>query len=316
MELKNAKSFASALAATVLLTLLAAAVPFAGMLFLPLAPQPALAFGLTHGIPLTALLLAVATGLIVFAAGADVGAAYVLIALMVLVLLYAFSRRSSIEAAVGTAAVAMLAGLAVCLTLTFGSASEAFHGLQLFLQENLKATLDLYAGSGFSAETVDRIRQQSPQIVATIVAVLPSIAFGSFVTLILINIFFLLRRFPEQRDSIAGAADFREWRAPEWLVWPFLAGGFTLVVPGLDLGRTIALNFLLATSVVYFFHGLSIIAYYFHHKRVPRLLRGFIYLAIFFEQILTIAVVALGLFDLWGDFRRLKKKNLNPNPAA
>jgi uncharacterized protein YybS (DUF2232 family) len=316
MELKNAKSFAAALAATVLLTLLAAAVPFAGMLFLPLAPQPALAFGLTYGMPSTALLLAVATGLIVFAAGAEVGAAYVLIALMVLVLLHAFRRRWSIEAAVAAAAAAMLAALAVCLTLSFGSVSEVFHGLQLFLQENLKATLDLYAGVGFSAETVDRIRQQSPQIVATIVAVLPALAFASFVALILINIFFLLRRFPGQRDSIAGAADLREWRAPEWLVWPFLAGGFTLLAPGVDPARAIALNALLAISVVYFFHGLSIIAYYFHHKRVPRLLRGFIYLAIFFEQILTIAVVALGLFDLWGDFRRLKKKNLNPNPAA
>lgn len=316
MELKNAKSFAAALAATVLLTLLAAAVPFAGMLFLPLAPQPALAFGLTHGIPSTALLLMVATGLIVFAAGADVGSVYVLIALMVFILLYAFRRRWSIEAAVAAASAAMLAGLGVFLTLSFGSASEVFRGVQLFLQENLKATLDLYAGAGFSAETVDRIRQQSPEIVATIVAVLPALAFGSFVTLTLINIFFLLRRFPEQRDSIAGAADLREWRAPEWLVWPFLTGGFTLLMPGIDVGRTIALNVLLAVSVVYFFHGLSIIAYYCHHKRVPRLLRGFIYLAIFFEQILTIAVVALGLFDLWGDFRRLKKKNLNPNPAA
>ncbi|HEY1270078.1 MAG TPA: DUF2232 domain-containing protein [Candidatus Binatia bacterium] len=316
MELKNAKSFAAALAATVLLTLLAAAVPFAGMLFLPLAPQPALAFGLTYGMPSTVVLLAVATGLIVFAAGAEVGAAYVLIALMVLVLLYAFRRRWSIEAAVAAAAAAMLAGLAVCLILSFGSASEVFRGVQIFLQENLKLTLDLYAGAGFSAETVDRIRQQSPQIVATIVAILPALAFGGFVTLILINIFFLLRRFPEQRDSIAGAPDLREWRAPEWLVWPFLAGGFTLLVPGVNPGRVIALNVLLATSVVYFFHGLSIIAYYFHYKRVPRLLRGFIYLAIFFEQILTIAVVVLGLFDLWGDFRRLKKKNLNPNPAA
>src|SRR5690242_6891548 len=184
MELKNAKSFAAALAATVLLTLLAAAVPFAGMLFLPLAPQPALAFGLTYGIPSSALLLALATGLIVFAAGAEVGAVYVLIALMVLVLLHAFRRRWSIEAAVAAAAGAMLAGLAVSLTLSFGSASEIFRGVQIFLQDNLKATLDLYAAAGFSAETVDRIRQQSPQIVATIVAVLPALAFGSFVAVV------------------------------------------------------------------------------------------------------------------------------------
>lgn len=316
MELKTAKSFAAALAATVCLTLLAAAVPFAGLLFLPLAPQPALGFGLTHGIPSTTLLLALATAVIVYVAGAEVGAAYVLIAVMALALLYAFARRWSIEAAVGGAAAAMLAGLAAGLALFFGPPSDIFHGVQNFLQENLKATLDLYAGAGFSSESVERIRQQGPQIVATLVNVLPALAFGSFVTLVLINIFFLLRRFPERRDEIAGVGDLREWRAPEWLVWAFLAGGFMLLVTALNAGRVVALNLLLATSVVYFFHGLSIIAYYFHHKGVPRLLRGFIYLAIFFEQILTIAVVALGLFDLWGDFRRLKKKNFNPNPAA
>ncbi len=316
MNLRNAKSFAAALAASVLLTLLAAAVPFAGLLFIPIAPQPALAFGLKHGIPAAAALLLAATVMIVYAAGAEAGVAYMLLALMVLVLLQAFARRWPIERAVASAAAAMLAALAASLAFFFGPPAEIFGGLQAFLHENLIASLDLYASAGFSGETVDLVRRQAPQIVATIVSVLPALAFGSFVALALINVFFLLRRFPERREDIAGAADFREWRAPERLVWPFLAGGFALFVPGLEAGRAVALNILLAISVAYFFHGLSIVAYYFHHKRVPRLLRGFIYLAIFFEQILTIAVVALGLFDLWGDFRRLKKKNLNPNPAA
>src|SRR5262249_55419653 len=160
--------------------------------------------------------------------GVEVGAAYVLIALMALALLHAFARRWSIEAAVGAAAAAMLAGLAACLALFFGPPSDVFHGVQYFLQENLKATLDLYAGAGFSPETVERIRQQGPQIVATLVNVLPALAFGGFVTLVLINIFFLLRRFPARRDDIAGAGDLREWRAPEWLVWLFLAAGFML----------------------------------------------------------------------------------------
>ena len=32
------------------------------------------------------------------------------------------------------------------------------------------------------------------------------------------------------------------------------------------------------------------------------------YLLIVFEQILTVLVIGLGLFDLWGDFRRLKRR--------
>jgi hypothetical protein len=34
------------------------------------------------------------------------------------------------------------------------------------------------------------------------------------------------------------------------------------------------------------------------------------------EQVCTLFVVALGLFDLWGDFRRLKKKGLSPGEIS
>jgi hypothetical protein len=49
---------------------------------------------------------------------------------------------------------------------------------------------------------------------------------------------------------------------------------------------------------------------------VPRFLRGITYVLIVFQQIFTLLVVGLGLFDLWGNFRRLGKDNLTPNQAA
>jgi hypothetical protein len=67
---------------------------------------------------------------------------------------------------------------------------------------------------------------------------------------------------------------------------------------------------------LYFFQGLAIVAYYFHRMNVPLLLRGLGYGLIVFEQLCTILVVGLGLFDLWGDFRRLNHKDLNPTQAA
>jgi hypothetical protein len=39
-------------------------------------------------------------------------------------------------------------------------------------------------------------------------------------------------------------------------------------------------------------------------------------LFIVFQQIFTVVVVGLGLFDLWVDFRRLKKRDLNPSRAS
>jgi len=89
-----------------------------------------------------------------------------------------------------------------------------------------------------------------------------------------------------------------------------------LFIPGLQFLRIFAFNILLVIGAAYFIQGLAIIAYFFHKNNVPRFLRGLTYVLIAFEQIFTLLVVGLGLFDLWGDFRRLGKNNLNPSQAS
>jgi uncharacterized protein YybS (DUF2232 family) len=70
------------------------------------------------------------------------------------------------------------------------------------------------------------------------------------------------------------------------------------------------------SALFYFFQGLAIVAYFFHHKKVPMLLRSIGYVLIAVEQFVTLFVVGLGLFDLWGDFRRLNKRDLNPTQTT
>lgn len=316
MNAEIAKSFAAAFAATVVLAIFAVALPIGGLLLIPIVTQPALALGLRHGLRPAAALLGVTTAVIAYVAGPEIGTGYGLLALMVAILVYSFGRGWPIERVIAGAACAMLAGLAASLLAFIGSPGEIRAVLALVFKENLRESIELYRSAGFSGEMVDLVRERAPQIVEMILTLLPALAFAAFATLALLNVFFLLRRFPERRGDIAAAPDFREWRAPEGLVWPFVASGFLLLIPGAEGFRTAAVNVLLVMAVFYFFDGLSIVSYYFHHKRVPRVLRGLLYVAIIFEQILTIAVVALGLFDLWGDFRRLKKKDLHPNPVA
>jgi len=155
-----------------------------------------------------------------------------------------------------------------------------------------------------------------PQIVDTTVQFLPGLLFVSLALMVLINIVFLCRRFPAQRELWFSTANFREWKGPEPLVWALIACGFAVFIPGLGFLRLIAINVLLVIGACYFVQGLAIIAYYFHKNNVPRFLRGVTYVLIAFEQIFTLLVVGLGLFDLWGDFRRLRKNNLTPSQAS
>jgi uncharacterized protein YybS (DUF2232 family) len=132
----------------------------------------------------------------------------------------------------------------------------------------------------------------------------------------LVNVLLLCRRFPEQRLAWLGVEDLREWNAPEPLVWGLIACGFSLLIPGLEFFQTAAINILLVIAACYFFQGLAVVAYFFHKGRVPYFLRMVTYVLIIFQQIFTLLIVGLGLFDLWGDFRRLKKKDLNPSQAS
>lgn len=312
MGFQVAKNFLLALASTVLMVLVAALVPLGGMLLIPLVPQPALAFGLKHGTGRAIALLVLATALVATIAGSELGAGYALLALMTALLLFSFGRGWPIERVVAGAAAGMLGALAAGLSLFYGPVSAVRDGLGTLLKENMDASLDLYGKLGLSSESLDLLRQRAPEVVDMVLRVLPALVFAAFAVLILINVFFLLRRFPERRSYFTAAADLKEWRSPEFLVWCFILCGFALFLPGAEAARTAALNVFLMIVVFYFFQGLSIVAYYFHHKHVPHFLRSLIYVAIVFEQICTVFVVALGLFDMWGDFRRLKKKDLSP----
>jgi uncharacterized protein YybS (DUF2232 family) len=132
----------------------------------------------------------------------------------------------------------------------------------------------------------------------------------------LINILYLGRRFPDRRAQWFTLEHLREWKGPEVLVWGFIACGFALFVPDLGLLRMVALNLLLAIGAFYFAQGLAVIGFFFHKNNVPRFLRGLTYVLIVFQQIFTLLVVGLGLFDLWGDFRRLGKNKAAPSQTA
>jgi hypothetical protein len=102
------------------------------------------------------------------------------------------------------------------------------------------------------------------------------------------------RRLGLSRDYL------RSFSAPEWLVWPAIVCIALLIfeVPYLTL---IAANLLKPLLIIYFFHGMSILAYFLDSFRLRGPLRYILYsVGLFF---LTPMIVSCGFFDLWFDFR-------------
>jgi len=101
---------------------------------------------------------------------------------------------------------------------------------------------------------------------------------------------------------------FQEWKLPEQMVWGVIAAGFALFVPWPPL-KVGALNLLIVLLPLYFLQGMAVISMFLTRRQMPPFVRGTVYLLIVILNPLPLLVTLLGVFDLWGDFRKPRVKN-------
>ncbi len=291
-------------------------VPPLGIVLIPIVPQPVLGFGLKYGLGWALAGTTGTTVLLFILAGKELGFVYSLFALMTALLFAWLGRFRSIELLVTGITATLFLVLGGILFFHFGSWPGVAESIRSNLLQHLTVAAQMYQKMGFPQESLDLLQQRTPEIVEAMLQLLPGMVFVGIGLIALANVLLLCRRFPDKRAGWLSIANLCEWNGPEQMVWGLIVCGFVLFIPGLEGLRLFATNILLVIAAFYFAQGLSIIAYFFHKNNVPRFLRTVTYVLIAFEQIFTLLVVGLGLFDLWGDFRRLKKNHLNPSQAS
>ena len=308
--------FFLATASTVMLFLGGVTVPpFAFALF-PLVPQPVLSFGIRYGLMRGMGVVVLALAVLLLWGGEQLGYVYSIFVLLIGLLFLLLGRIRVLETLVlGISAVVFTAFSAVLFFL-YGSWRAIYNDVSESLNSSLMSAVEMHEKMGFPQESIAVLKERTPEIAEAILYLLPAAAFVSLGLIVLFNVVLLCRRFPEERPHWVTLVSLREWKAPDFLVWGVIASGFAMFIPGLESIKTLAANLLLVFGACYFFQGLAIIAFYFNKNNVPRFVRGVVYLFIVFQQIFTIIVVGLGLFDLWVDFRRLRKQDLNPSQAS
>jgi uncharacterized protein YybS (DUF2232 family) len=58
---------------------------------------------------------------------------------------------------------------------------------------------------------------------------------------------------------------------------------------------------------LYLLQGLSIVQFFCRKKNIPRYLRALFYALIVIYQYLLVFISAIGLFDIWVDFRKMNR---------
>lgn len=201
-------------------------------------------------------------------------------------------------------------------TLVITSLATQQNVLSLWAQDfelSLSASVEFYQSLGWNLEEVERaaglIRRFFLEAILGWLAV-AILAFSA-------ASYFVQRRLaPRSPGAAIPVAPFSHWAAPDKLIWVLLS---SLVLLGLGTrGMAIldwlGLNALIVVASIYLVIGLSVIFYYFNKKGLPRALKIGAVLLLGLIPALFTFVVLLGIFDIWWDWRRLKKTP-EPPPA-
>ena len=222
-----------------------------------------------------------------------------------------FELHLSVEKTIAyTCAVVLSIGVVVLFFYSSFSAT----GIKTLVSEDVRKTLEhgiqILKNMGFATagaipepEAFEKIHFYLVRIVpAWVVA---STLFHIWATLILAKPILVWRNlnYPE-------FGPLNLWQAPEYFVWIVIACGLMLLIPETSL-KLLGISGLLILMPVYFFQGIAIVAFYIDKKQLSRFLRIVSYSLIAMQPLLLLAVIAMGFFDVWLNFRRLETAKNN-----
>jgi len=218
-----------------------------------------------------------------------------------------FRRNYSIERTVVypvTAILMLWCSFIVLQSLSAGE--EPWHLVEDYIGRNIQESIQFYAQLDIPADQIDLIKDNFKQITNFLANIFPSLVLVSASFIVWLNILAAREIFQRTGMSYPDFGDLSRWKAPEWLIWLLIAAGGILLVP-VSLARIVSLNLVIVCMFAYLLQGLSIISFLFKTKNVHRSFRILCYFLIFAQQYLILLLVAVGVFDLWVDFRKFIK---------
>jgi uncharacterized protein YybS (DUF2232 family) len=207
-------------------------------------------------------------------------------------------------------------GLSVAAFLAWIAATFAGYSLHLdrsvpdlvrdYVGESIRYSLALYEEIGLPQEQIDQLRESAPEVAAWIVNHGIALLVTGVTFFIWLNVLGLRFLCQDRDPSFPDFGDLACWKMPDWVVWFVIASGIAMIVPEEAL-QVAGLNVLIVVLFLYLLQGLSIVQFFFRQKNIPRYLRALFYALIVLYQYLLVFVSALGLFDLWVDFRKMNR---------
>lgn len=215
-----------------------------------------------------------------------------------------FVRKDSIEATLLKATLfPFTAGAVIFLLASSANGAEPADVLAAWGREMVSNATASYKNISVGAEAATWLEVNGGWVVNTFVKIFPALSFITAMLMAIINLLVIRAASLRFRLGVHDPShSFAAWKTPETLVWVVVASGAGALFFNGAID-TVSWNALLVSLAIYTVHGTAIIHAFFAKSNIPILLRAIGYFLIFSYPMLLVAVSALGLADVWADFR-------------
>lgn len=156
------------------------------------------------------------------------------------------------------------------------------------------------------------IEEFPDKLVHIVTCLLPGVIVSSLLFIAWVNVALSLPLFEKTGLRVPAFTPLSQWKAPEHLVWVVIVLTLGLMLPSEPL-NLLSMNLMCIMMLVYFFQGISIVAFFLQKTRMPFGLKALLYWFVFIQFPFNLLVSAYGFFDTWIDVRRRVLRQNNPN---
>lgn len=210
--------------------------------------------------------------------------------------------------------ILVLFGIAILfgIYITFLDPGQVFENYKIYMTQGIQDFIALQDQPNSDQVKLTYLKSALPQLVDYSLFLFPAFLFGSLSLIFILNLVVAKRFFAHPFPKLK-TISLNRFCVPFSLVWHVVLS-LTLFLVNFKFFKIsflhfVVLNFLLVTSLAYFFQGFSIVVDFFHRKKITGFLRFLFYffMLIFFQPV-AFALVFLGFFDHWLDVRKLETK--------
>lgn len=295
----------------------AAFIPFLDIIFLIFLPTIIFFYCLTRGIIKSAVPFLISLLLLfLISYFFHFDTSYVAVLTMVLagltIAVFAF-KNVAIEKIVIYASLIIIASICAYFLYTgFNQNTNPWNLVYKFVTETVEGNIQIYGKLPLDNEDINYIKDNKQALIDFFNGIFPSLVLIVSVFTVWFNILIGRNLLRKQGVLLSKLEGLSRWKAPEFTIWIFIASCALLFVP-LGQIRVFSLNILIVTCFTYLLQGFAIISFLFQNKNVPYYFRYLFYFLIAVQQILMIPIIAVGLFDIWIDFRKYFQKDETTN---